>query len=110
MSETKVTFPPGEWAIIELFGHTTLVGRVAEVERYSTKMLAIELLFDDKLLPVMFHGGAAIYRETPCSAEVAFKHQARRKYELPSAIRATLLENLLEGTAADMGDERDAQS
>ena len=35
----------GEYAIVELFGHTTLVGRVAEVERFGAKMLALEPIF-----------------------------------------------------------------
>lgn len=108
-ADKLIEYPAGDWAIIELFGHTTMVGRVAEVERYGTKMLAIEPLFDDKLLPVVFHGGAAIYRETPCSAEIAFKRQPRHDYQLPPAIRSTLPVGLLEGSVADMGDERDTE-
>ena len=34
MSET-VERPPGEYAIVELFGHTTLVGRISEIERFG---------------------------------------------------------------------------
>jgi hypothetical protein len=66
MPET-VEYPPGEYAIVELFGHTTLVGRIAEVERFGTKMLAIEPLYDGQLLGCVFHGGASIYRLTPCT-------------------------------------------
>lgn len=62
---------PGEYAIIELFGHQTLVGRVEEVERFGAKMMALQVLFRGQLLPAVFHGGAAIYRLTPCAAEVA---------------------------------------
>lgn len=80
------TYPEGEYAIVELFGHTTMVGRIAEVERFGIKMLAIEPLFNDALLSVVFHGGAAIYRLTPCSAEVAWKKQARYGYQLPPSI------------------------
>ena len=85
---SKVTPEPGDYAIVELFGHTTLVGRVDEVERFGTKMLAIEPLFRDALLPPVFHGGAAIYRFTPCSAEVAYARQPRHDYQLPPAILA----------------------
>ena len=95
MSETQ-TFPPGEYAIVELLGHTTLVGRVAEVERFGTKMLAIEALFRDTLLPAVFQGGASIYRFTPCSAEVAFKRQPRAAYQLPAPIQCIAPPLLLE--------------
>ena len=88
-------YPPGDYAIVELFGHTTLVGRYAEVEMFGTKMLAIEPLFNDVLLPTVFHGGAAIYRLTPCSAEVAFKRQPRQGYQLPPAIAAIVPDALL---------------
>lgn len=80
--------PPGEYAIVELFGHTTLVGRIAETERFGTKMLAIEPLFNGELLPPILHGGAAIYRLTPCSAQVAYDRQPTQVYQLPPSIRA----------------------
>lgn len=82
------SYPDGEFCILELFGHTTLVGRYAEVERFGTKMLALEPLFNDTLLPAVFHGGAAIYRLTPCSAEVAYAKQPTHGYQLPPAIHA----------------------
>lgn len=90
--------PPGEYAIVELLGHTTLVGRVAEVERFGTKMLAIEVLFRDTLLPPVFQGGSSIYRFTPCSAEVAFDRQPRAGYHLPAAIRSVVPPLLLAAT------------
>lgn len=100
MEETATTVgnaehPPGEYAIVELFGHSTLVGRIAEIERFGTKMLAMEPLFNDALLPVVFHGGAAIYRLTPCSVEVAWLKQPRHSYELPPAILAIVPPTLL---------------
>ena len=33
--------PEGQYAIVELMGHTTLVGRVTEIERFGTKMLGM---------------------------------------------------------------------
>jgi hypothetical protein len=80
----------GEWAIVELFGHTTLVGRIAEVERFGTKMLAIEPLFNGLLLPTVFHGGASIYRLTPCSEQIARERQPKQTYQLPPTIAAIL--------------------
>jgi hypothetical protein len=88
-------YPPGEYAIVELFGHTTLVGRIEEVERFGAKMLAIEPLFKGEFLPAIFHGGAAIYRLTPCSGEIAFARAPRQDYQLPPAIRAIVPPALL---------------
>ena len=89
-NELGVDYPPGEYAIVELFGHTILVGRIAETERFGVKMLALEPLFAGKLLPAVFHGGAAIYQLTPCSAEVAWEKQPRFLYQLPASIRAVV--------------------
>lgn len=87
--------PEGEYAIVELFGHTTLIGRIAEVERFGSKMLAIEPLFKGQLLGCVFHGGAAIYRLTPCSREIAWKEQPMAHYHLPPSIKATVPAALL---------------
>ena len=93
--QAERVYPSGEYAIVELFGHTTLIGRIAEVERFGAKMLALEPLFRDELLPAVFHGGAAIYRLTPCTAAVAYAKQPRREYQLPDAIRCIVPELLL---------------
>ena len=85
---TPHDMPPGEYAIVELFGHTTLVGRIAEVERFGTKMLAIEPLFNGELLPTGFYGGASIYGLTPCSVEIAAARAPRHLYQLPVALRS----------------------
>lgn len=88
--ELPQELPAGDYAIVELFGHTTLIGRYTEVERFGTKMLALEPLFNGAMLPAVFHGGAAIYRLTPCSPEVAWRRQPKRNFELPPAILATV--------------------
>jgi hypothetical protein len=100
--------PGGDYCIVELFGHVTLVGRYKEVEQFGTKMMAIEPLFQDALLPVVFHGGAAIYRLTPCEPETARKHQPTQGYQLPPAIRANVPDALLPPPSAssyDIDDE-----
>jgi hypothetical protein len=115
MSEAETTpetvvYPPGEWAICELFGHTTLVGRIAETERFGAKMLAIEPLFDGALLPAVFHGGASIYRLTPCSAQVAYKRCPTQLYQLPPSIAAIVPTAMLPapgGGAGSVGGEYD---
>lgn len=87
---TAADLPDGEYAIAEIMGHSTMIGRFAEVERFGTKMLAIEPIWQNKLLPAVFVGGSSLYRFTPCSREVAFKRQPRFNSQLPDAVRATL--------------------
>ena len=91
----KVDYPPGEYAIVELMGHSVLIGRYAEVEAFGTKMLAIEPLFNDTLLPAVLQAGGAISRLTPCSAAVAFSRQPRQIYQLPGPVRAVVPAALL---------------
>lgn len=100
-------YPPGDYAIVELFGHSTLVGRYAEVERFGTKMLALEPIFKGQLLGACFHGGAAIYRLTPCTPAVAFLRAPREDYQLPPTIRAAAPPELLAAPApATQGPHR----
>jgi len=106
MSEAAA-YPPGEYAIVELFGHTTLVGRIAEVERFGAKMLALEPLFGGELLPAIFHGGSSIYRLTPCSAEVAHARQPREAWQVPAPIRAILPAAMLTAPIDPDDDEHD---
>lgn len=82
--------PDGDFAIVELFGHTTLVGRIAEVEQFGAKMLAIQPLFSGTELPVVLHGGSAIYRLTRCSREVAWAKQPKDDWSLPASIKAII--------------------
>lgn len=102
--------PPGEYAIIEFFGHTTMVGRVAEVERFGAKMLALEVIFGDTLLPAIFAGGASIYRFTPCSAAVAFARQPRQAYLLPPPVQAILPVGLLPAPSTADATAEDEES
>jgi len=94
MSNTTVIsaldMPEGEYAIVEALGHRTLVGRVAEVERFGTKMLQVEPLFDTVMLGPVLLGGSSIYQFTPCSADVAFQRRPRQDYELPASVFATV--------------------
>ncbi|WP_419827689.1 hypothetical protein [Sphingomonas sp.] len=88
--ETTLPRPTGEYAIVECLGHRTLVGRTSEIERFGTKMLSIEPIWKDELLPPVLVGGSSLYAFTPCSAEAAFKRQAKSDYDLPLSLRATL--------------------
>ena len=52
----------------------------------------------------MFHGGAAIYRLTPCSAAAAFEQQPKREWQIPAAIRCIIPPPLLEAAKAETVD------
>ena len=92
---TQATLPDGDYAIVECLGHKTLVGRVEEVERFGTKLLQVEPIFNGQLLPATLCGGGSIYAFTPCSKEVAAKRGATREYELPVSVRAAMPEAML---------------
>lgn len=108
MSDIPSDFPPGDYAIVELFGHQTLIGRVTEVERFGTKMLALECLFRGTLLPPVLQGGASIYRLTMCDAETAWRQQPKQEWSLPASIRATLPPLALSGPGDDALDVAEA--
>lgn len=97
--------PDGDYAIAEILGHRTIVGRYAEVDRFGTKMLAIEPLFDGQLLDTVFIGGGSIYQFTPCSAEVAAKQQPRHRYQLPASVAVIVPPQMLPVPVADSDDE-----
>lgn len=82
--------PDGEYAIVEVLGHRTYVGRVTEVERFSTKLMSIEPLYDGALLAPILIGGGSLYQFTPCSKEVAAARCPKSIWDLPTSIRATL--------------------
>lgn len=88
--DVRPALPEGEYAIVEVLGHRTIVGRVGEIERFGTKLLAVEPLFDGELLPAIMVGGASIYQFTPCTAEVAERRCPKHAWQLPSSVAATL--------------------
>jgi hypothetical protein len=85
-----VELPSGDYAIAECLGHRTLIGRVAEIERFGIKMLQIEPLYKGALLPPVFVGGGSLYAFTPCTKEVALKRCPKSPYEIPASLRATM--------------------
>lgn len=82
------SLPQGDYAIVEALGHRTLVGRVAEVERFGASFLQVEPLFADLLLGPVLLGGSSIYQFTPCTPAVAWDRRAKHRYELPPSVAA----------------------
>ncbi len=104
---TPETMPPGDYAIVELFGHTQLIGRVSEIERFGTKMLVVEPIFNGQLLGPVMQGGASIYRLTPCTGAVAFLSHPRAAWALPLSIRSTIPPEALPTPDTDALDTTD---
>lgn len=97
--------PDGQYAIVECFGHTTLVGRVEEIERYGGKFLQMETLFNSQFLPPRLIGSGAIYAFTPVEREVAWKNQAREEWNLPASLRSAIPPIMLSAPEADPEDD-----
>jgi hypothetical protein len=93
MGDTQL--PAGNYAIVEILGHRTMIGRFCEVEQFGTKMLQIEPLFGGNLLEPVMVGGASIYQFTPCSAEVAAARAPKHDWQLPLSVQAIIPPELL---------------
>jgi hypothetical protein len=105
-AEAPELLPEGEYAIVEIFGRRTLVGRVTEVERFGAKLMSIEPLFQGKMLDAVLIGGGSIYQLTPCSREQAAKHGPTEHYQLPASVRAALPPTMLPAPSfVDVDDE-----
>lgn len=91
-----------EWAILELFGHRQLAGKITEVDRFGVKMCRIDIPSEPPV--TQFYGGAAIYGITITTEEIATK-VARRT---PPATHALGLPAHAPAPAwhADLDDDR----
>lgn len=100
--EAVTSLPDGEYAILEALGHRTLIGRISEVERFGTKLCAIEPIYAGALLPAVLLGGASIYQLTPCSSDVALQKAPKHRWQMPSSIVAILPAPALEAQSSDL--------
>ncbi|MBX3490857.1 hypothetical protein [Parvibaculum sp.] len=101
---TAEDLPEGQYAIVEILGHRTLIGRIDEIERFGTKLLQIEPIFRGRLLEPVLHHGTAIYGLAPCSREVAFEKAPKQDWQLPEPVRARLEPALLAPPTHDVED------
>lgn len=82
--------PDGDYAIVEVLGHRTYVGRITEVERFGSTLMQIEPAFEGRLLDPVLIGGGSIYQFTPCSRDVAEARQPKHRWQLPASVSALL--------------------
>ena len=97
----EISLPDGEYAIVELLGHRTLVGRITEIERFGSKLLQVEPIFQGKLLDPVIHHGSSLYGLTPCSKQIAAERAPKHDWQLPAPIRARIEPALLTGSSDD---------
>lgn len=89
--------PPEEWALVEIFGHRSHMGRLREVERAGAKLLRIEVPTGDPgVFEVFDYGGAAIFSVRPMTEEAVRKACARHR-ELYGRSDATINQSEDEG-------------
>lgn len=77
-----------QWAIVELFGHVKLAGRVTEEDVFGRTLGRIDIPTLDGGFVTQYFGGGSIYRLTPCSEEAA--RQVARGAGTPKIYRLEL--------------------
>ena len=94
------------WAIIELMGHVRMAGKVSEVERYGSKVGRIDIP-DGAGFRTQFFGGTSVYRETPCSEDVA---RAVASQSMPQPIHTWEMPRLMPPAGTPPDDADNAES
>lgn len=81
-----------EWALVELFGHQKIVGRVSEATLAGGAFLRVDVpAVGDAVAFTRFYGPGAIYSINPVSEDVAtelmnqtrFRNEPVNRWELP---------------------------
>jgi len=79
-----------EWALVELFGHQKIVGKVTESTMAGGAFLRVDVPeFDGQPAFTRFYGPSAIYSINPVSEEIArglmarYRHEPVSRFELP---------------------------
>jgi hypothetical protein len=93
-----------EWALVELFGHQRIVGKVSEATLAGGAFLRVDVpqIGPDKAF-TRFYGPSAIYAISPVTEEIArgliaqHRHEPVSRFELPQ-IAEKVQENPLDGT------------
>lgn len=87
--------PDGDYAIVEMLGHRTYAGRVSEIERFGSKLCAIEPIYKGALLEPVLISGGSIYQFTPCTKTVALAYAPTEDCYLAAPVRERLPVELL---------------
>lgn len=86
--EQKTAF--NEWALVELFGHQKIVGKVSEATLAGGAFLRVDVpAFNKEPAFTRFYGPSAIYSINPVSEDIArglmerYRNVPVERYELP---------------------------
>lgn len=73
--------PPAEqWALVEIFGHRSHMGRLVEVERFGAKLMRVDVpTADPNVFETHYYGGSAIFSIRPMTEEAVRKSVARQR-------------------------------
>lgn len=75
-----IAAPPTEWRRVDLFGHTTVYGRVSEAEEFGAKWLRVESFADgDTPVTVTTYNPSAVYSTRPVTEAEARKQTAQAR-------------------------------
>lgn len=87
---TDQTTPPGEWVLLEIFGHRQHWGYLTEVERFGSKLARIDEFRPGEDAPrtTHYYGGGSIFSITPVTEETARKRIAYER--LAPAVQSLL--------------------
>ena len=91
---------PDEYAIVEIMGRRTIIGRVSEVTRFGGTLMSIEPIYRGELLPAVLINSVSIYQYTPCSEAVAKAQAPKDTWQLPASVRFSVPVHLLEAADA----------
>jgi hypothetical protein len=89
MDETEATPAFEGWAVVELFGHRKLAGRVSEAEIAGAGFVKLDVPGPGEKVITQFYNPKAIYELTPCTEEVAralakrYQPEPIQRFELP---------------------------
>lgn len=94
MSAEKSAF--NEWALVELFGHNKIVGKVSEATLAGGAFLRVDVpSYNGQPAFTRFYGPGAIYSINPVTEEIArglmdqYRHEPVSRFELPQLAEKT---------------------
>lgn len=104
-----------EWALVELFGHQKIVGKVTEATMAGGAFLRVDVpAFDGSPAFTRFYGPGAIYSINPVTEEVArglcerYRNEPVSRFELPKIAEksnAYSFTSASESSGPDEGDD-----
>jgi hypothetical protein len=111
MSEEKQSFD--EWALVELFGHQRIVGKVTEATMAGGAFLRVDVPgFNGEKPFTRFYSPGAIYAISPVTEEIArgmiskYRHEPVSRFELPQ-IAEKVQSSEIEGERDSLYDPND---